>query len=487
MSYAALEIPDFPLHARLRLEAAAPGAAAVYLGNGRRAVLAHLNPEACRSGLREGMSAVQALGLCPGLRLWARDDAAEAEAMTLLLNAGWRLSPRVEATAPGLCTVALDGRDQESLRRDLSRLLVELPLHGLPLRIGVAPSPGVARFAAYHANPECWVNDAVAFLAPLPVGLLDLTESEASLFGSLGLRSFGDLARLPQASLAQRLGERGAQLWALACGRDDRPISAATPPSRYFANYDLEHPAETLEPLLFLLRRFVDRLCAELTQASLVAERLRLRLRLEDETQTEREFRLPQPSARADSLFKVIEQFLGTLQTAAAVTRLELEIFPTGESTRQDGLFESSLRDPHQFYDTLARAAAILGADRVGTPLRINSHRPDAVELRAPPPVIPEYSPTPRPAAAGPLLRRYRPALPALVELEGRHPSYLRCVEGRVEGPVREFRGPWRRSGEWWENEKAWAQEEWDVELAGGGVYRLTQRPDGWFIEGVYD
>lgn len=487
MSYAVLEVPAFPLHARLRLERSVEQAAAIYSGSGRRALIAHLNVAAARSGLREGMSAVQALGLCPELRLWARDDAAEAEGMTLLMNAAWRLAPRVEATEPGLCTIALDGRDPAALRGDVRRLLAELPLHGLPVRVGVAATPGVARFAAYHATPESWVENSVAFLSPLPVHLLGLTESEASLFESLGLRTMGDLGRLPEASLAQRLGERGVRLWALATGRDQRPIATATPPARFFANYDLEHAAETLEPILFLLRRFIDRLSEQLIQASLVAELIRLRLRLEDETVVEREFRLPQPTARADGLFKVLEQYLSTLQTASAVAGLELELIPTNSSARQEGLFESSLRDPHQFYDTLARAAAILGMERVGAPLRLNSRRPDAVEVGPPPAVIPDYRPSPRPAPAGLPLRRFRPALSTWVELDAHRPAYLRCDQGRVEGAVQDTRGPWRRSGDWWEAERAWAQEEWDVELACGGVYRLTRRADGWFLEGVYD
>lgn len=486
MSYAVLEVPAFPLHARLRLERSVQQPTAIYSGSGRRAVLAHLNDAAVRHGLRAGMSAVQALGLCPELKLWAPNETAEAEAMTLLLNAAWKLAPRVEATAPGLCTVALDGRDLAALRDDVRRLLAELPLHGLPLRVGVAPTPGVARFAAFHAAPEAWVENSVSFLAPLPVGLLELTESEASLFDSLGLRTMGDLARLPEASLAQRLGERGVRLWALATGKDQRPISTATPPTRYFANYDFEHAAETLDPLLFLLRRFIDRLSEQLIQASLVAETIRLRLRLEDESEVEREFRLPQPTARADGLFKVVEQYLASLQTASAIAGLELELIPTSSAARQEGLFESSLRDPHQFYDTLARASAILGLKRVGTPLRLNSHRPDAVEIGPPPAVIPEYRPSPRPAPAGLPLLRFRPEFPALVELDGGRPSYLRCDHARVEGAVRDTRGPWRRSGDWWEKERAWSQEEWDVELT-SGVYRLTLRPDGWFLEGVYD
>src|SRR5690606_11939830 len=103
--------PDFPLHARLRLERAPADASpsAIFSGAGRRAVVTHLDETARKRGLHLGMSGVQALGLCPDLRLWPRQEAVEAEAQALLLNAAWRLSPRVESTSPGLCTAALEG------------------------------------------------------------------------------------------------------------------------------------------------------------------------------------------------------------------------------------------------------------------------------------------------------------------------------------------------------------------------------------------
>ena len=50
--------------------------------------------------------------------------------------------------------------------------------------------------------------------------------------------------------------------------------------------------------------------------------------------------------------------------------------------------------------------------------------------------------------------------------------------------------GPWRTSGRWWSYDKTkWDRDEWDVELANGGCYRLARiRETGqWEIEGEMD
>ena len=51
---------------------------------------------------------------------------------------------------------------------------------------------------------------------------------------------------------------------------------------------------------------------------------------------------------------------------------------------------------------------------------------------------------------------------------------------------VREARGPWLHSGDWWEESGRWSREEWDVELEKGGLVRLVRGAEGWFVEGCY-
>ena len=63
------------------------------------------------------------------------------------------------------------------------------------------------------------------------------------------------------------------------------------------------------------------------------------------------------------------------------------------------------------------------------------------------------------------------------------HPTYL--YSSRSTGPIREACGPWRRAGDWWEDERSWSREEWDIATA-DGFYRLVQTGPGWFLDGMY-
>ena len=483
--FAVVEAPDFPLQALRRLEAElADAPAALLRGEGRRAVVACVSPPAAQAGVAIGMTAAQALAECPGLIVRPPSPAAEAEAGAVLLAVCWQASPRVEATAPGLCTLDLAGRDLAQFRRELPGLRAHLQAHGLTCRMGVAANPLVARFAAHEARPERWVDAVRPFLAPLPIALLEPTPEEEALLSTLGLSTLGALAKFPREAVARRLGPRGDELWARAAGEWPRPIQPAPPPTRFAAARDLEHAVATLEPLLFVLRRFLERLTLELGQASLGTNRLRLCLRLEGGKEHGREFCLPDPTADAAVLFRVIENHLATVRTDSPVVGVELEAFPSRRLERQEGLFDAGLRDPPAFYETLARVAAIVGTGQVGTPRRADTHRPDAVALVTPPAAVPPPTAVPGAEPRGLLLRRFRPPRPALVELRHGAPSFVQAEA--IAGPIAGTRGPWRSSGDWWQP-PAWAREEWDIELARGGLYRLLHTPDGWFLEGGYD
>ncbi len=504
-AYAVLHVADFPLHALRRLDATLVGQPVALLESDRkRATVLACSAEARAQGAEPGLTAPQAQARCPDLMVRTRQPAAEADAQSAVIAAASLLSPLVEATAPGVATAdvtALPPAQREPLLR---AALTQLHRLGLPATGGLAATPLLALYAArldpapnptmiaagapvYHV-----VNDARAFLAPLPLSVAEPPPELAPILAGWGLHTLGDLTALPKADVVQRLGPAGLALWERAAGETRRPLHPVTPPQTFTAGLELEHPVETLEPLLFLLRRFLDRLTLELKTAGWVAAELHLTLPLEDEKRHTRSFRLPEPTADPEVLFRTLHSHLETVHTDAAVTAVQLQLDPVRPLARQQGLFDTGLRDPHGFAETLARTVAVVGSGRVGTPRCEDTHRPDAVSLTPPSSTIP---PAAAPDVLPPLglpLRRFRPPCPARVELAGGAvqpsagaPTFL--WTGALHGTVLAVRGPWRGSGDWWQRDLSWEREEWDVALAGGGLYRVVRTPQGWWVEGEYD
>jgi hypothetical protein len=57
----------------------------------------------------------------------------------------------------------------------------------------------------------------------------------------------------------------------------------------------------------------------------------------------------------------------------------------------------------------------------------------------------------------------------------------------KLNSSIEKISGPWRRSGDWWEQEKLWQRDEWDVQTCDGSLYRIYLERGDWFVEGVYD
>jgi hypothetical protein len=88
-------------------------------------------------------------------------------------------------------------------------------------------------------------------------------------------------------------------------------------------------------------------------------------------------------------------------------------------------------------------------------------------------------------------LRRFRLPIAARVVADRGAPTRVWPAARHLPGgDVVTSAGPWRSSGHWWTFDgSAWDRDEWDVEVAGGVLYRLSRdRATGpWSVEGLVD
>jgi protein ImuB len=235
-----------------------------------------VSPAAEAFGIHPGMRLGEALARCPRLTLVPPDPAGVADAWEGLLERLESIGAAVEPERPGL--VCFDARGLLRLHgaaahgereRTLAVLASARRALATPARYGVAPS----RFAALAAASTARVRrpvivsgareEAAAFLAPMPVGLLRARPALAELpeaLERLGIRTLGELAAISAARVSDRFGAAGLLARELATGGDG--VLRPRPPSEILREA-LELPEAAsgvqLEHALGLL---IDRLLA---------------------------------------------------------------------------------------------------------------------------------------------------------------------------------------------------------------------------------
>ena len=497
--YACLWVPGFAAAALVRQDPALRGHPVAALTPGRARTVVAITPPA--GGVRPGMSATEAAARVAGLRARVVDPEAERAAAAALREVAWATSPRVEVVAPGCVSLdvgglaALIGADA----RIGARLAEMGGAVGLPVRVGIADTRTAARLAARAGAGVTVVppGGTPAFLAPLPIALLDPEPPLALALERWGVRTLGALAALPAAPLAARLGPTGLRLRALAAGADLAPFVAEPCPAPCVEACTLEWEVTALPALAFVLDRLLAALDARLALRGAGAALLRLRLGLADGGTHVQRLAPAAPIRDGRTLLRLLLADLEPLRLASPVVAVSVEAEPAPLAPLQADLFAPPRPSPRELGETLGRLAALVGPAHVGAPAVADTHHPEAIGMvpftGVPAPREPvrrdRRAPSPEPPlpARATLVRR-RLVPPRLAEVECRDGRPVRVVAADCRGAVLAAAGPWRTEGEWWA-ETAWTREEWDVALSDGGVYRIGRdlAAGPWTVDAIYD
>src|SRR5262245_9363789 len=425
------------------------------------------------------------------------DVAPDPSVQRALLRVALSHSPRVEDAGGG--RVYLDASGLHGLFGDEPRLAARLcdmaAAAGLIARVGIAGTR-LAALAAARLGPGVTVVDPdgdAAYLAAAPLSLLDLSKDLSARLSRWGLRTLGELAALPTAGLFERLGGEGVRLQRLVRGEDPSPLVSWKPALLFEESVECEWGMETLEPVVERLGELAARVCTRLGERGLAADGWEWVCRLDEGRLHVGALAPAVPMTDGAAVAGLLRLALEARPPRGIVRALTLRARPARITAMQESLTDRSRPSPRLLTATLNRLVGLVGADSIGAPALLDSHRPDAVGLGAYAPL--PISPSPGKRAirgegrasgnTGALaLRRLRPPAPAAVTLTSGRPVALRSsrLSGRIVAGV----GPWRSSGEWW-SKQAWLQDEWDVELADGTLCRLANDGSAWHLAGIYD
>jgi len=549
MSFAAIHIPDFIVQAVVRGEAALrERAVAIVDGTPPLWSVVAANRRAAQIGIELGMAKSQAAQFT-GVEIRHRSPAREKTTHEALLDLGWSVSPRVEDSAPDTIVLDLVGLSglfgtEEKIAHELVRCGSGL---GLSARIAVAENIEVAILASRGLPGVTLIppGEEAKQLRALPVHTLLPSPEILETLTRWGVETCGRLAALPVIQLSERLGQEGVRLHTLARGALVRSLVLAKPSDNFQEEMELDDSVEELESLSFVLGRLLDQLCERLAARSLSARNIRMEFELERSFEKglqlsahadqhkllprkfEKNLALPVPMRDSKLLLKLVRLRLQSDPPPAAVIKIVISAEADRVRTTQRGLFLPASPEPEKLELTMARLANLVGDANVGSPQLMDTHRPDAIRmerfrlaqeavggrrkkliaLREKP--VGKNSSAARMAKPANGFRLLRPSAPARVELRDGLPT--RVFFHGVRGEIVAASGPWRTSGEWWQD--PWDQAEWDVEVrfsssaqknkrssnspsnpslnpgSERGLYLIYYdlRQQGWFLRGMYD
>jgi protein ImuB len=508
MPFAGIFVPDFSVQAIVRAEPELRSqAVAVLAGKPPLQRIYALNEAARRAGIGAGMSKLQA-EVCAGITLRERSEQQESAAHRALLDCAQSFSPQVEDCARD--TLLLEVSGLEKLFGPLPRIAREISRRasaiGLNSHVAVASRLETALLAAHGFSGVTVIPEGkeAELLGGLPVEVLfadatDLEKAQELLetFRRWGIRKFCELGNLPEVALSERLGQYGLELQQKACGTRARTLVPADPPVIFEEAQELEFPLVLLEPLALVLHRMLAQLCARLAARALAAQELCLELTLENGRNEalagfHRTIALPVPLLDLQTLLKLLQLDLKAHPPGAPVKKISLRIEPAKPRPAQDGLFLPSSPQPEKLELTLARINAIVGEGRAGSPVLLDTHRAQAFDIR---PFTPSGVGAGKVSPAKDLvtaLRIFRPPILVQVSSTNGKLSHVVAQENQpISGAVLWAAGPWRSSGDWWEQD-TWMRDEWDIALDERSdivLYRLIHdRTSGkWLLEGTYD
>jgi DNA polymerase-4 len=233
---------------------------------------------------------------------------------------------------------------------------------GLPITVGVARTKFLAKVASGVAKPDGLLlvppDRELEFLHPLPVeSLWGVGAVTAEKLRGRGIRTVGELARVPEDALVAMLGRaQGRRLHALAHNRDPRPVEPRRRRRSIGSQRALRRSRKSSDELDTVAVGLVERVTRRMRKAGRVGRTVVLRLRFDDFSRATRSHTLPRPTAHTGTILETTRELL-----AAAMPMIEREgVTLVGISVANlddDGVLQLVL--PLQGHDGLALDVAL--------------------------------------------------------------------------------------------------------------------------------
>lgn len=496
----ALRCTDLPL-AVVAVSAGTGGAplAIVDAMHARRLVVA-CNAAATRLGVRPGLALNAAHALAPGLETREREPVLEERRLQALARWGTGYTPFVSLEPPD--TLLLEVRGSLRLFGGAAALVErarrDLAAHGHEVAHALAPTPRAALWLARGAAGTLVESPArlAGPLAALPVAAAGWSERAYEQLARLGVRTLGELRRLPRDGLARRFEATVLAELDEAFGLLPAPRRRHVVPERFRERVELTCELESLGHLEPAIDRLVERMGRFLRVRDAGVARLALTFVHRRARPTCVTLGCATSCGDPAEWRLLLRERLGRVQlpepVVALLLRTAVALPLAGASAALPGL--GAEQGQANAGALLERLRARLGDSAVHGVCLVPEHRPERAWRRVTPragrPVASVARPAGRTRAGAALRATVLPCAPRPLWLLA-EPERLRIHQGQPchDGFLRFEAGPERIESGWWDGRDV--VRDYYVAVTRAGVRLWIYREPGhegvrWLLHGVF-
>lgn len=312
---------------------------------------------------------------------------------------------------------------------------------------------------------------------------LQIDSDTLNIFNDLGIRKIEDLRRVPADDLINRYGQKFKNVVDIIEQKGSRLLTPNVKGNSLTWAYDLDFPVEDFEQLIFIVNRGLEKLFASIAYSALSTEQIDISLGLRKKEEKVYEIKTSFPSLEKSFWLKLVNLRIALDPPEAEITSVRIVSHFTKPRPSQRGLYAVSRPEPESLLLTINKLKKLVGEENVGLPVLVDQRLPEAFDLD------PDQLPQGREKLeirSEKLIAAFsyfHPPVPAAVTVENKRLLFVKTP--RFSGRVKKYSGVWKKNSQWWN--RPWNEQEWDIEIEDGGVYRLGKSGTEWFLVGEYD
>ncbi len=469
--------------------------------------LGAVDARALALGILPGLTLADARAMQPDLLLAEMDKAADRHCLQRLARHCINWSPLVTAVPPGGITLDIAGVDhlfggEAGLAAQIEEAMRVM---GMTAQLAVASTPEAAQALARHTPLPA--EDERQAIRALPVIALGLDADAALALRRAGLKTVGDVAARPMASIAARFGAATVTALRRLTGEEQIPITPLPQPlplhfERRFAE-PIGHRTAIAQCFADLLREAAD----TLAERDLGGRRFALTLFRSDGARHRLDIETGQPTRDPALVLRLFDERIAALadplDPGFGYDSITLFLPITEPLAASQPELDGAQQDATQLAELIDRLSTRLGPDSLRRLVPNASHIPEqaqlalpAVEWRTPIhwPTPPQGEPPVRP------LFLFDPPQPVEVIAEVPDGPPHRFRWRRKLHEVRLYEGPERIASEWWRHKEGehpgkggLTRDYYRIEDACGRRYWIfrhglyEEKPDPrWYLHGLF-